>query len=918
MNTQSPSFNQPAQTVTGPQTNVSQAHAPVLSGVFQGHVYIGSVESIQWEQVDYKDCLALTKQAFANHMRVFAGAEQDAQGRYMPLLFEQSESKVDLRGVGESTWTTGQHLVRTWDRLVEYPRTILLTGEPGSGKTTLLLHEASRLAELAEGDAAAPLPIYLPLKTFPGEAVDVLLGTAAQASKLEARVLSALWCQGRRSVCLFLDGADEVPEPQIKALVNTLEQLLRVSTTNHSLVVACRPGPLRDALKQSPLALTEIVALPLDESLVGSLLDRYDMADLQEYPGLRELLQTPDILSAIAQSLRSASLAVMPNNIGQIYQLYVDHHLFKNDRGKYDYWRVKRPVLARLAYMLLKQGRNYVVHNDELDRQLVQHLDDLAAQHARRRRIMPAVWTAADLVKELVDSSVLERNLAPDGSALLSFSKLGYRDYFAAVHLSQLGLNSPEVQELASAQVQEHCLQALIILASIQPEARVLYDRVYAPAPQLAADLWFENHPRSIEAPSIIRRAYEQQVESLKLAPVSRKGEPITTQLLVRMLNSRSPAKRLQAVRALSQWGLGGIEALLDAAQDDHMLVQATAVYALLHCGEPSHTLGHDVPAPLFGLEDREFTFFANGGCDAQVGPLYLTSTPTCIKTRVAVYIETMDFDPLAVKSAINLWNTPPAWFVEDWFRACQQVDWVGLAAWCDWIARCSAQVAGQAERAALSGLAAPLLHRAASYDSLCSFLTRDLGISRQGVPLEENTNAVRAENEKLFHQLRYVYSRANRSRLLKDQGGETFTSNQHIDQIQGNGHALGMGLEKVHIGPDIGQEGTPRTTVICNQHVEQMKDGLLTGVRIDDLYDAPDPVPQRLYIEGNIHVENSQHSIIQGINVKELCTQGGGFEAILNIHIEHFNESQLYGIIVQNTTLSPSIVKQLEGDQLF
>src|SRR5207249_685039 len=115
-------------------------------------------------------------------------------------------------------------------------------GGAGSGKTTLLLYEAQQLAAEALQDSNQPIPIYISLRTFSGGTTDTVLEMAAYACGLERRILDALLREKRRSLCLIVDDADEVPEHLVQAFVMALDGLIKAVTPNqHSLILACQP-----------------------------------------------------------------------------------------------------------------------------------------------------------------------------------------------------------------------------------------------------------------------------------------------------------------------------------------------------------------------------------------------------------------------------------------------------------------------------------------------------------------------------------------------------------------------------------------------------------------------------------------------------------------------------------------------------
>ena len=110
---------------------------------------------------------------------------------------------------------------------------------------------------------------------------------------------------------------------------------------------------------------------------------------------------------------------------------------------------------------------------------------------------------------------------------------------------------------------------------------------------------------------------------------------------------------------------------MLDAAEDDHPLVQAVAQYALLHAGEtePGGDAGRPLP-PLLDADGRHFSFRSSGGCNARIGPLTLVQAPPFANVQLSLDIEQVGFDLFRAPAKFTLVHTPPTLLAAALFAA--------------------------------------------------------------------------------------------------------------------------------------------------------------------------------------------------------------------------------------------------------
>ncbi|MDX1415235.1 MAG: NACHT domain-containing protein, partial [Candidatus Promineifilaceae bacterium] len=475
--------------------------------------FASGTEAIDWAQIDFARQFEVADLLFTEHMRRFAGAANrvEAIARYIPLWLQDDRSQQTLTHDDKQRKEWQTHKWRGyWEERVYYPTRLFLSGDVGSGKTTSLLYDCLRLGETGQQNQLTPVPIYLPLRRYTSWSSELLLQRMAEGSGLETRIVSSMWRENRRPIALFLDGADEIPASEMSEFTEALSALLLLDiASNHSVIISHRPDPKLDGMV-TRLNWPILHLLPLDESQMQDLLDRYHIKELEPYldDNLREFLQTPDLLAALALSWQKGDGGRIPVNLGEIYQLYIDRFLFANDEGQYDYRRIKRPVLAAIAYNMLAGERGNWLYDEALEDMILAMLSERNEHYRRRRRVMPADWDVQQLLSELNQSPVLAILPGAGGPDIITFSKAGYRDYYAAVYLAQQ--ESKEVDNFHADKTA--WLPILLILAGIAPNGSALFDRVFAAQPALAGDLWLENRPFGLEAPGIIRQALDEQL----------------------------------------------------------------------------------------------------------------------------------------------------------------------------------------------------------------------------------------------------------------------------------------------------------------------------------------------------------------------------------------------------------------------
>jgi hypothetical protein len=847
---------------------------------------------------------------FVDHMRRFAGArsEEDALRRYLDLRLQATQAQEQAQKEGK----TAELPAGRWDYLVSYPANVLVTGEAGSGKSTLLLHEVYRLAGQVESAPDARLPLYLSLGSYVGGDAAALLELAGAANKLARDGLATVWQKKQRPICLFLDGVEDVPERLIPALSAAILGLCQTGAGTHSVIVACRPGSFEDSFSAGPFS--RFILLPLNDGEIFTLLSRYEARDLARLldDRLREVVQSPDLLSGLAQSVHLVEEAEIPRNAGQIYRLLVDRFLMGDDAGRYDYPLVKRPILAYLAYRMLAGDQSALPCDESLYAAVAAELEKLDTRYRRRRKTMPEAWSAEELLDELCATPLLAHG---GDCAQIRFAKRGYQDYFAAAYLDLLGVRSPEVQAMLPSLDPKAVIRPMILLLGLQPAAGSLFDALYAGDARFAVQLWIENRPSGVEAPGLIVTAFRQQGDKLRASPLGGVSEPVTARLLAGLLASPDPRQRLQALGAAAQWGVGAADALLAAAEDEQPLIQAAAWYALLHLGEPDPWSDAYRPLPpLLEVTDGGLRCSSRGGGRLQIGPLTLLQVPKPALLALDVEIGCLDFDPFAAETKFAPLATPPLLLAAALFEAGGQVDWVDLALRCCLIADQTASLLPKlGQRPGLKKLAKQLRDRAASYASLGALLAADLGHDWSPAGPISPSERDAGQAKKAYTWLRRWYSLANQARAAAiapagpssrpGQGGDSkIALEQNVKQVQGE--VIAVSIEKVEPlqvqGAGAAPEQTASYTAISfKQAIGEVDGGKVRGVVIGQLVGADDLLPLRLRIDGEVAVERATAAEIAFLQVRQHMGKTQPWAVTGRLRIGEFAASRLLGVVI-------------------
>ena len=827
---------------------------------------------------------------FAEHMRRFAGAtsEVNAFQRYTQLYLQI----IHHRSVGDGR---GQDEVRVgiWQEVITYPMSLLLVGEPGSGKTTTLIYEVQRLAREAQAHTNAALPIYLKLGGFVVKDAQDLLRRAAQSIGLSPADLQEFWVRKQRPIYLFIDGAEEVGS--VERLVEVVRSLVqKEATAFHSLVISCRAGSPFLERAASDLSLPTALMLSLGDRQIDEFLERYEAKALKQElsPRLRETVNKPDLLSALAQAAPEMLAEDLPQNTGGIYQLLIER-LFQRDASDYDYDRVKKPVLAGLAYQLVTSNKQAFACNDSLYDRIADDLDTIQSRYHRRRHFMPYDWTAEGLLDELIASSVIEE--VPEHPGELAFGQRLYRDFFAAAYLGQNASNAAELAQTV-AQDLYSWTEPLAILLGLDPAAAMsILDRPTLAVQPTVGQLWLENRPEGVAAPS----SMVQHSDGLAVRAAADR--------VVHRRLTGDARHRLLVIEPALQLGPAAFGLLLNLAQDEHSLVRGVAHYALLHAGETLDPNATDDPLPLLLNVSPlgGIAYHSWGAGHAQIGSLDLLHIPVPADVVVTATVGVVDFDPFEAPSDFRFLHVPPGHLAARFFDVKQQVDWIALLSRFRRIAGLAEDLARRAESLEpLKALLPELRARATSYEQIGFLLARDLGMPWPSVDLG---GASRTDEltEAAYLQLRKLYSRVNQLRTFQLLRLATASTKVAVDQSVGEvdgGTVVGIKVGQLRSREEDAEQKASSEPVRLefNQSVREAGDAsTLVGMSVERMAGAAGLLPLAGCIEGNISVKKLSKACLDGLSIERLTGRSLGWRIDVTISVGEAVDSRIGGVKV-------------------
>lgn len=877
-------------------------HASYVENIFTDSE---SLASIDWEKVSFRHYLSRFHSLFVKHLcRINENFSEEGIELYIPLDLQGNEFASSQKGVTNTNTKTG-----TWEEFIKLPGNYLISGDSGSGKTTLLLNIAQELAAKALENQTAPIPIYIQLNRFQGGDGSKLLAMAANVSGQEVRVLRALWSENRQPLCILLDGADEIPSLHVQNFIDKLKELsILLGAERHILILTSRPGLFQSQFRESVTTFQDLIIPPLSNEQVNVFLQRYSATALSDILNLNNrvtgIVRNPGLLTSIAISIESIQQHRLPTNSGQIYKLLIDYYLAKCGDQQYDYWRVKRPVLVDLAFKIFSQDQNELVIDDSLCDQIAQQLELIYRRYDRNRVVMPNDWSTQGLLKELSGGEII--TIEDSLENRLRFRERIYLEYFTAVYFEGLSADSSDIEHIKRDINAEKWFNPLIFLSGLKGNNSMISDNFFSELqPQEAVDIWLEKRPYGIDAPSCIASELKSQITALDSLKLTNYAEPLTERLMVRLLNSNNPVVRLQAVCALSQWGLSSIDMLLDASEDSNSVIKSVAQYALLHLGEPLlYGKGEKPLPPLIRAEGRNFSFQCYGGCNASIGPLRLIDMPNNIQVKLALNINDLDIDLFKEISAFTLWHNSPAWLAFSWFTAQKKVDWLGFAARCDWIAKQSFNIVQKIKsHSLLSSLSSELNQRAKYYAAFSQYFANDLGLTQQENKSHNTAEGINKDIALTYFSLRNLFNPINRPRTIKFVGEDDIIVNteMNFEALTDNTTATGVAVENLTLLRNRQTNFRELRNVKFTQNVTSVSSAQLSGMEIQNINGDAIPFPPIAFVSGEQNIGSSENSNIRGLFTKNITHETAGLSIDLSINIDRFRESSLSGIVAEN-----------------
>jgi HEAT repeat protein len=412
-----------------------------------------------------------------------------AAARYVQLLVEKKTGPDEERAPARPL---SEYVVQRGTKLVVF-------GDGGTGKTMSLLRLGFDAARRAKSDPTAPIPVYTKLNFFDTRETgfDRLIEIIAASTSLHRDHVLSLWKDDSRPILFLMDGFNEVGSDFQSSCALALEALLQ--RPQHLFVITSRPTsqvhPLVDRCK-----LDELKFVQLNDNQLEDLLARHGAAHLyqQMESELKDLVRTPFLLWALAQSCAGLAKAELPRNKGELYRNLIDRYLFDTHEAhkepsptEYHYERVKKPVLASIALRMIQDGVTRKVQDIQLLKEVHTQLKQIRAEYeglfdVKAHELMPDPPSAKGIMDETVLNGVLRRV-----GETVEFMHQSVQDYFAAA--AMLDWKADEILKLAPRSTSRRRFErsdgfeAIIMLAGLKKDTRELLSALIGHNPLLAA-----------------------------------------------------------------------------------------------------------------------------------------------------------------------------------------------------------------------------------------------------------------------------------------------------------------------------------------------------------------------------------------------------------------------------------------------
>ena len=372
----------------------------------------------------------------------------------------------------------------TLNEILSFGNRLIVTGGPGSGKTTVLLHLAWTLAAALRGspklakqklglETALPLPIYVPLTRYADYLRKLPSSANAERNSLKTYISEYLNERGTnlemlspdflnyllrdgKTVLLLLDGLDEVPNEDERALIRSRIDDLVTGKKNLRVVVTSRTAAYQG---QAVLGrdFQHIHVLPLDEPQIEKLI-RQAYQSIYPKSETKARQQANDLLSNIGQ-LEQERRRRLGDNVKSlvdapimIRMLLIVHY---NDRKLPDqradlYQKavdvVLRPDNApdqRVTDEIEKRVGGSLAMNREMLQHLAFHMHKEGNEQGREideislRKIFQSEPLYKPFVDELISQTRQRGTLLEERGGLYRFIHLSFQEFLAGRYLAQ-------------------------------------------------------------------------------------------------------------------------------------------------------------------------------------------------------------------------------------------------------------------------------------------------------------------------------------------------------------------------------------------------------------------------------------------------------------------------------------------------
>jgi len=431
-----------------------------------------------------------TESEFISHMSGVDRLSADqAAARYVQLLVEKKTGPDEERAPARPL---SEYVVQRGTKLVVF-------GDGGTGKTISLLRLGFDAARRAKSDPTAPIPIYTKLNFFDTRETgfDRLIEIIAASTGLHRDRVLSLWKDDSRPILFLMDGFNEVGSDFQSSCALALEALLQ--RPQHLFVITSRPTSQAHSLVER-CKMDELKFVQLNDSQLEDLLARHGAAHLyqQMESELKDLVRTPFLLWALAQSCAGLTKSELPRNKGELYRNLIDRYLFEIHEAhkapsptEYNYERVKKPVLASVALRMIQEGVTRKVQDLQLLREVHTQLKQIRTEYegifdVKPHELMPDPPSAKGIMDETVLNGVLRRV-----GETVEFMHQSVQDYFAAA--AMLDWKADEILKLAPRSSSRRRFErsdgfeAIIMLAGLKKDTKELLTALIDHNPLLAA-----------------------------------------------------------------------------------------------------------------------------------------------------------------------------------------------------------------------------------------------------------------------------------------------------------------------------------------------------------------------------------------------------------------------------------------------